>query len=145
MSYDISLKDPVTKETIEFEDPHYMRGGMYAIGGTREAWLNITYNYADWYYKDGVFPSFEDENYYHGRSGIRSIYGLSGAESIPILQNAISVLENMKEDLKPGELKRYQDKGVSDYWIPTRKNAIKPLYQLLAMAKMRPDAVWDGD
>ena len=24
-------------------------------------------------------------------------------------------------------------------------NAIKPLYQLLALAKMRPDCIWDGD
>ena len=24
-------------------------------------------------------------------------------------------------------------------------NAIKPLYQLIAMAQLRPDGVWDGD
>ena len=24
-------------------------------------------------------------------------------------------------------------------------NAIKPLYQLIALAKMRPDCIWDGD
>ena len=31
------------------------------------------------------------------------------------------------------------------YWVATRENAIRPLYQLLAMAQMRPDGVWEGD
>jgi hypothetical protein len=35
MSYDISLKDPVTLETIEISDTHFMRGGTYALGGAR--------------------------------------------------------------------------------------------------------------
>ena len=50
MSYDIYLKDPVTQEVIEFDEPHQMKGGMYAVGGTTEAWLNVTYNYAQYYY-----------------------------------------------------------------------------------------------
>ena len=32
-----------------------------------------------------------------------------------------------------------------DYWEATAANAIKPLYQLMAMAQLRPDGVWDGD
>ena len=32
-----------------------------------------------------------------------------------------------------------------DYWESTAANAMKPLYQLLAMAKLRPDGVWNGD
>ena len=27
----------------------------------------------------------------------------------------------------------------------TAANAIRPLYQLMAMAQLRPDGVWDGD
>ena len=42
MSYDINLTDPVTKETLLVESPHFMTGGTYAIGGTREMWLNIS-------------------------------------------------------------------------------------------------------
>ena len=34
---------------------------------------------------------------------------------------------------------------ISDYWMNTAANAIKPLYQLLALAKMRLDCIWDGD
>ena len=33
----------------------------------------------------------------------------------------------------------------SDYWKPTAGNAIKPLFQLITMAQLRPDGVWDGD
>lgn len=140
MSYDISLRDPVTKETVHFDSPHQMAGGIYAVGGTTEAWLNITYNYTKWYYTDGVFPDKGEEH-----NGIRSIYGLSGVESIPILEHAIQTLESMDKNITEEEIKDFEDRGVTGYWVPTRENAIKPLYQLLAMAKMRPDAVWAGD
>lgn len=33
----------------------------------------------------------------------------------------------------------------SDYWKETAVNALKPLYKLLTMAKLRPDGIWDGD
>lgn len=33
----------------------------------------------------------------------------------------------------------------SDYWHATEGNAKRALYGLLALAKMRPDGVWDGD
>lgn len=140
MSYDISLLEPASRETIHFDSPHQMSGGNYCVGGTTEAWLNVTYNYAGWYYKDGVFPDNGED-----RNGIRSIYGMSGAESIPVLENAIKTLESMTEDLTEEEIKDYADNGAGGYWTPTRENAIKPLYQLLAMARMRPDGVWIGD
>lgn len=118
MSYDIELCDPVTREVIELDEPHQMRGGTYCVGGTTELHLNITYNYGEFYYQT------------MGNSGIRTIYGLTGAESIPILEAAISKLG---DDVDP------------DYWKPTEGNAKRPLYQLLAFAKMRPDGIWDGD
>ena len=91
MSYDIYLKDPVSGETLQTDQPHQMRGGMYAMGGTREMWLSVTYNYAYWYYKPGVFASTEQES-----KGIRTIYGMSGAQSIPVLEKAIKALESMR-------------------------------------------------
>jgi hypothetical protein len=118
MSYDISLQDPVTKETIYFDVPHQVQGGTYAMGGTTEAWLNVTYNYSKHYYR--VF----------GENGIRSIYGKTGAESVPILQDAIDKLG---------------DEVSADYWEPTEGNAKKALYGLLAFAKLRPDGIWEGD
>lgn len=118
MSYDIYLIDPVTRKTIEFETPHQVKGGTYIIGGTSIAWLNITYNYGSHYYR--VF----------GDKGVRTIYGMTGTESIPILKDAISKLG---------------DKTSSDYWTPTEGNAKKALYGLLAFAQIRPDGIWEGD
>lgn len=120
MSYDIHLNDPVTKQTLELNDPHFMQGGTYAIGGTRELWLNITYNYACVFCRPEVL----------GEGGIRSIYGKTGAESIPVLQKAIDALS---DEVDP------------DYWKPAEGNVKKALCQLLSMAQMRPDGVWDGD
>lgn len=127
--------DPVTREVIEINEPHFMRGGTYQIGGSTELSLNVTYNYARWYYRDDAF----------GEEGIRKIYGMTGQESIPLLESAIHSLENLDEDLSDEKRKELEAHDVTGYWLPTRKNAIKPLYQLLAMAKMRPDGVWDGD
>lgn len=118
MGYDIELREPVGKNLIEFETEHYMRGGTYAVGGTREAWLNVTYNYAKHYSR--VF----------GEKGIRTIYGMTGAESIPVIKAAMAQL---KDDVS------------EDYWEPTEGNAKKALAQLLAFAQMRPDGIWDGD
>ena len=118
MSYDIELVDPVTRETLTVETEHYIRGGTYAMNGTQEMWLNITYNYAPHYRR--VF----------GEKGIRTIYGMAGAESIPLLKSAIAKLG---DDVSP------------DYWTATEGNAKKALYRLLALAQMRPDGIWEGD
>ncbi|KGI72019.1 hypothetical protein [Collinsella sp. 4_8_47FAA] len=117
MSYDIRLCDPVTHETLEVDSPHLMAGGTYALGGTTELWLNVTYNYA---------------RHYHclGERGIREIYGKTGAESIPMLKAAAL---------------RLGDDVSDDYWEATEGNAKRALLQLLALARMRPDGVWDGD
>lgn len=121
MSYDISLCDPVTNKPLKADSTHFIAGGMRAMGGTKELWLNVTYNYGHFYYQPEVF----------GENGIRSIYGKTGAESIPMLEKAISALGDDVDD--------------SDYWHATEGNAKRALYGLLAFAKMRPDGVWDGD
>lgn len=118
MSYDISLLDPVTKQVIVFDKIHFLKGGTYCCGGTDRAWLNITYNYSGYYY------------FLMGDQGIRSLYGLTGAESIPLLQAAI---DQLKDDVDV------------DYWKATEGNSKRPLLQLLAMAQMRPDGIWSGD
>lgn len=178
MSYDIHLKDPVTGETAEVPG-HLMVGGTYKADyhpetGTftpalnTEANLNITYNYSSYYCE-----SYKEK-------GIRTIYGMSGIDSIPVLEKMISCIEEKYK--KNGEwivTKRkktiYYDQNdneidlcdavfgkaicerkeeiefevsegdASDYWQPTAANALKVLYQLVALAKMRPDCVWDGD
>ncbi len=120
MSYDIYLHDPLTGDILHSDTKHEMRGGTYALGGTTALWLNVTYNYGKFYRRPSVF----------GENGIRTIYGLSGADSIPILEKAIAALG---------------DDVTSDYWEATEGNAKRPLTQLLSMAKLRPDGVWNGD
>ena len=105
MSYDIYLRDPVTKRVIELDEPHFMRGGTYAIGGTKELWMNITYNYGHYYYEatenDPRFAHDEVSAYYADGTqgpirteyGIRGIYGKTGADSIPMIQDMISRIE----------------------------------------------------
>lgn len=182
MSYDIELKDPVTRQTIKLPTAHIMTGGTYKAdynadtgkftpSATTEAWLNVTYNYAGYYYDVA-------------EKGIRTIYGKSGAESIPILQDIIDgIIAKYKPNGKwlntERTLYRYYDnngkeitydeytdanihspaKGyrtedytvtisegdVTDYWMDTAANALRPLYQLLAMAQLRPDGIWEGD
>lgn len=118
MSYDLYLRDPVTNATIHFSEPHDVQGGTYALCGTTEAWLNITYNYSQHFRQ--VF----------GPDGIRFLYGLSGAESIPVLQAAIDWLEDDEEE---------------DYWRATSGNARRALVGLLRLARLAPHGVWDGD
>ena len=117
MSYDIELLDPVTRKCLEMPDKHQMQGATYAVGGTTSMEFNITYNYSTLLYRvlDG---------------GIRSIYGLSGLESIPLLEEAIGKLGNKVDE---------------DYWIATEGNIKRALNSLLTFAKARPDGIWDGD
>ena len=118
MSYDIYLCDPVTSETIVLDEPHFLRGGTYATDGSREMHLNVTYNYRKAFVKA------------LGEKGIRTIYGMSAADSIPLFDEAISKLADDKTDY---------------YWDPTEGNAKAALIQLKALAKMRPDGIWKGD
>lgn len=126
MSYDINLLDPITKNVIEINDAHFLRGGTYKVGGSTELSLNITYNYSEFLHKV-LNPKFTPSKY---DSGIRSLYGMTALEAIPILEAAIS---NLKDDVD------------TDYWTPTEGNTKSALNNLLTMCKMRPDAIISGD
>lgn len=133
MSYDIELVDPVTRETLQLDSPHHMRGGTYCMGGSAEAHLNVTYNYSQHFRRvlpDREWREGDSEHYREGVRGIRTIYGMTGADSLPLLDAAIAQLG---DDVHP------------DYWKPTEGNAKRALLQLRALAEMCPDGVWDGD
>ena len=55
---------------------------------------------------------------------------MTGAESITVLQRAA---DQLGDDVDP------------DYWKVTEGNAKRPLYQLIALGRLRLDGVWDGD
>ena len=117
MSYDLELVGE-NGMVVQFDTPHAIRGGTYAMGGTTKAAFNITYNYAPHYYRT------------MGEKGIRTIYGMTGRESLPILDAAIGALGT---DEHP------------DYWEPTEGNARVALLNLRLLASMAPDAKWTGD
>lgn len=52
MSYDIYLCDHVTHKPLKADSTHFIAGGMRAMGGTKELWLNVTYNYGHFYIID---------------------------------------------------------------------------------------------
>ena len=112
MSYDVYFCDPVSKEVIELDEPQFMRGGTYAVGGTKMLALNVTYNY----YKNYAPHSFS----------IKDLDGKTAVDAIPDLDRVIGLLG---------------DETDSDYWKPVDGNAKRALIQLRTMAKMRPDAV----
>lgn len=126
MSYDINLLDPITKEVIEINDAHFLRGGTYKVGGSKELTLNITYNYSKILHRVIQLKNTPSEY----KTGIRSLYGMTALEAVPILEAAIS---NLKDDVD------------EDYWKATEGNTKRALNNLLTMCKMRPDAIIDGD
>jgi hypothetical protein len=150
MSYDIKLTDPVTNKVCEVPG-HLMTGGTYKADYdfttgrftpalNTEAWINITYNYAPYYYE--VLPE----------KGIRTIYGMTGFDSISVLELLIDKIKG-KYFVDGKWIKSQRNKGndevdegqTDDYWKATAANSIRPLYQLIALAKMRPDGIWMGD
>ena len=117
MSYDLYLRDPKTGNTAIVPDGHDLRGSAYRVGGNDQAWLNVTFNYSVHFAR--VF----------GEPGLRSIYGLTGRQSIPVLTAAINALGT---DV------------VEDYWAPTEGNARRTLENLRSLAAGCPDAIWTG-
>ena len=118
MSYDIELLDPVSREVLNIGFKHEISGGIRCVGGTTKLWLNVTYNYA---------PLFKRTL---GDDGIRTIYGMTGAESLPFLEAAASSLG---------------DNVSSNYWEATEGNVKKALLGLIEFARLRPEGVWYGD
>lgn len=115
MSYDINVVRSKDKSMVHLKSKHVIHGGMYAIGGTDEAWLNITYNYSEWFYK--LWPKHDDNN----GGGIRSLYGRPIDEVIEELGQAIGILKG-----EPDE----------DYWAATEGNARDALFKLKLICEM---------
>ena len=132
-----------------------------------DAHLNVTYNYGCYYreaYKNGIREIY-------GMQGVDSISVLENMISVIInkykendtwistkrtktiyYDEEGNELENMlvflKQKVSATEaIIEYEvnEGDTSDYWLPTAANALRPLYQLIALAKMRPDCIWDGD
>jgi len=118
MSYDIEIIGN-DGNVLETEKEHSLKGGTYAVGGTTEAWLNITYNYSS-FFRTAI----------NEEKGVRFLYGKSVKECIPILEKAIHQLGTKVSD---------------NYWEATAGNAGKALFDLLELCKMFPEGTVCGD
>jgi hypothetical protein len=118
MGYDISLVNPATSDVIELDQPLQLQGGTMSLEGSREASLNVTYNYSS------IFGKVM------GEGGIRTIYGMKALDSVVLLESAMSQLNNNLD---------------ADYWKATEGNVRAALASLVKLAKALPDAQWAGD
>lgn len=117
MSYDISLKNPVTHETIDMGMPLYIYGNTYCPDNS-ELYLNVTYNYRPYFLK--VF----------GEGGIYNLTDMTAKDSIPLLADALSKLS--KEDLIYS----------TDKWAPENGDVFNVIKNLLFLAFYALDGVW---
>jgi hypothetical protein len=119
MSWDVSIVDRNTNEVLNLKASHNLRGGTYVLGGTTEAYLNVTYNYGDIFRK--VLPKVD------GSDGIQSIHKMNSKDSIPLLKNAVAKLRDDKSD---------------NYWEATEGNAQAALLNLIELAEKAPEGIW---
>ena len=113
MSFDVSLEQD--GEVVQVK--RHQEGGTYAVGGTTEAALNVTYNYSWFYFR------FLDEDF-----GLRWLNGRKASDCIESLEAAVAKLGTCP----------YQ----KDYWAPTPGNAGRALYTLLKWAQQHPNATF---
>lgn len=113
MSYDIYVLDPKTEQPMEFEEKHYYEGGNYALGGTTEAWLNITYNYSPYFYS-------------LWGHGLNEFHGKKAKDVVPLLRTAVEKLGT---------------RTTENYWEATAGNAGHALSNLLAILEAFPDGI----
>lgn len=124
MSYDIRIKRQ-DGTVVELKERHAITGGTYVLGGTTEAWLNVTYNYGR------IFRRLL------GEDGIRVIYGMNIKRARTILANAADRLGTAEPD--------------ADYWKACDGNVRKALLSLLELTDRalsdypNSEMFWDGD
>lgn len=133
MSYDIELVHK-NGETALVDTPFLMRGGTVpaiadAYGNLRqalqrEAHVNITYNYARYYYE----ATETDERFFSSEKkslGLRALYGKTPKESLPMLTDMVERI-----------LKKYRD--ADGNWITTHRTKVVYLDKQGNVAELRP-------
>lgn len=151
-----------------YKADYHPETGTFTPALNTDAHLNVTYNYGRYYYEVykekgirtiyGMFGlesimvlekmiSFLEEEYKVKGEWICTkrkktiYYDRDGKE----IKDIVAVIQ-MDTPCRTEEIEVEVYEGdTSDYWQATAVNAIKPLYQLMTLAKMRPDCIWDGD
>jgi len=113
MSWDVTLMKDDLPVTVEL----HTEGGTQAIGGTTDAWLNVTYNYSPYYYK-----------YLDNDKSLNWLNGRKASDCIEQLQAAVMNLGTVRDP---------------DYWKATPGNGGHALGILLRWARQHPDATFE--
>src|SRR5260370_33942502 len=128
MSYDVG--SAIDGDRVELNAPLDLRGGTYVVGGTTEAWLNITYNYVN------VFREL------FGKDGIRALYSFPSTEVAIRLTNALASLNTLTIENRPCTCHDTLD----CYWAVTKDNVRACLENLLQLSRaVPPEAILEGD
>lgn len=127
MSFWISLEDDLGNFLTV--DTH-AEGGTYALGGTDEADLNVTYNYSPfWPQAFGPKP----DGPHSGLYGLGPwLHDKTGAETLLLIESGLAELSSL-DGVGPDE----------DYWAATPGNAARVLATLAAWAREHPDGRWN--
>lgn len=112
MSYNIRLVGRTLSGERVCRVPSHEEGGTYAMGGTADADLNVTYNYSQVYKLLDFHPSEFD--------------GKRAGDCIPRLEEVVGKLGNHRHE---------------DYWAPTPGNAGHAMDVILEWCKLNPDAI----
>lgn len=116
MSWDVVLED-ADGGRVEVE--RHTEGGIHAVGGTAYAELNITFNYAYFYYHE-IDPI----------DGLRWLDDKQAIETLEVLREAVATLgETPHPDCQ-------------NYWCGSTGRAGKALSTLLEWAEANPEATW---
>ena len=113
MGWDIRLENPDgTRPQVD----RHQAGSTIMIGGSTEAWMNLTYNYSPYYYT--YFP--EDK-------GLKWLNDKPAGATIEMMQTVLDKLGDAPSD---------------NYWESSAGNAGHALGILISWARQHPTAVW---
>lgn len=115
MGYDVNLVNNEKKQALLAEHGDEIHAYQQSV----ESSFSITYNYSKILYR--VLGA---------ELGLRSLYGLTGAQSVSVLENAISQLGDDEDE---------------DRWVATEGNVKRALVNLLESAKENLELEWEGN
>ena len=110
MSYDVSLNRNGHPVTV----PRFQEGGTYAVGGSTESSLNITYNYSAVYEQYGF--------------SLRDLAEMTARDTLCLLTRILSEIGTSER--------------TDNYWDATPGNAGHALAILIGWAAANLDATW---
>ena len=144
MGYSIYINDPATGEPIEIDEPHHIIGSTYRVGGDTRLHLNITYNYAPFYYRAETLGESTEESQIIEKGGMYSLEYLTISEARERVLRAINALRDEDIDKHGNPYKpvsSFDDEEIqaSSYWAPTERNARNALKNLLSLLLLAPD------